>query len=93
MPRQCRPERPALNQKNDQNQKNQQGGQKNNQQQQQGNQNPGQNSGEDGKEQLNPEQIDALGLLNLLESEKPEQFKQLFKFRGDAQKKPPLKNW
>lgn len=88
---------------------NQQGG-KNNQDKQQGNkqnqggkkpqqqgdksQQQGQNGEEGGGEQLKPEQIDAQALLNLLEAEKPEQFKQLFRERGgDGTKQPPQRNW
>lgn len=40
-------------------------------------------SGAAGEEpELTPEQMDALRILNLLEKEKPEQFKQLFRFKG-----------
>ena len=88
---------------------NQQGG-KNNKDKQQGNkqnqggkkpqqqggksQAQGQNGEEGDGDQLKPEQIDAQALLNLLEAEKPEQFKQLFRERGgEGTKQPPQKNW
>lgn len=52
-----------------------------------GNSGTKQGNPQDGQpEQLKPEQVDALGLLNMLENEKPDQFKQLFRFRGDTQK-------
>lgn len=62
-------------------------------QQKPGSQQNGQNGEDDKGEQLKPEQIDALGLLNLLESEKPEQFKQLFRFRGGDSTTRPKRDW
>lgn len=47
----------------------------------------------DREEPLTPEQMDALRLLNLLESEDPEQFKRLFRFRGKSQGRTPEKDW
>jgi len=44
-------------------------------------------------EPMKPEQMDALRLLNLLESEKPEQFKDLFRFQGQKDRQPPEKDW
>jgi Ca-activated chloride channel family protein len=56
-----------------------------------------QNPFEGGEQQeaipLTPEQLDALRLLNTLESERPEQFKQLFRFQGTSRDRRPLKDW
>ncbi|MCE5228197.1 hypothetical protein LLG95_01190 [bacterium] len=45
--------------------------------------------GEEGKatKPLNPDQMDAMRLLNLLEKEKPQQYKRLFQFRGETERK------
>ncbi len=49
---------------------------------------PAQGGGEAEPPKLTPEQMDALRLLNLLEDESPEQFKRLFRFRGDSAPRP-----
>jgi tetratricopeptide (TPR) repeat protein len=74
-----------------QNQQNGKGGQNGNQRQQGQQQNQDQSQGEG--EQLKAEQIDANALLNLLEAEKPDQFKNLFKFRGGEKERRPQKDW
>lgn len=87
-------------QQNQQN-KDQQGDQKGQKNGQKGDKNsqpkPGDKQNQDGgdgkDDQLKPEQVDALGLLNLLEAEKPEQFKQLFRFRGGESNKHPQRDW
>lgn len=42
---------------------------------------------------MTPEKMNALRLLNLLENEKPEQFKNLFRFQGKAPARTPEKDW
>ena len=52
----------------------------------------GQTEESQSEEELTPEQMDALRLLNLLEQEKPEQFKRLFQFRV-RNPDPAEKDW
>ncbi len=35
---------------------------------------------------LTPEQMNAMGVLNLLEKERPDQYKRLFQFRNESRK-------
>ena len=42
---------------------------------------------------MTPEQMNAMRLLNMLEQERPEQFKRMFHFRGKGQVQRPEKDW